>query len=937
VRGARAISSAVVVGLWWLGAATATASAAHATTGDIAVIGSREAPSATSAGNKWLDAGPVAGRPSTAVDAAASTVTVAVDDSASGAKATLTMAWPARPGSWYLDFNGPDPEQTVKMTRGAKDCTFTSGTLTVHRAVATSTGQVAALSVDVTGSCPISNGGYYAGAQVRIGDTEPARVVSVPRATPASISTGALTGTVVTHEVTLTNAGDKQWKVGTAATSSANSWGPTFKVVPESNHCTGLTLATGQTCTLQVTTSATSYTVFEYLLVGGDSAVTLVVPLRLEGYAPVEPPTAATAAPGRLSATVSWQPPSTLPRSQYRIYDVTNGSRSLVATAPTSATEASIPGPGARRLAVVAANGPFAESRDAFVDVPAITSELVGNDWYGFSLSVATDTTDVPARQLTRERVDLDPSRTRWVTAARTDVSVCPVATEECVSVPGTASTADADAPREAAWLPDGSIAFIRGYSSELRTLWVVRPDGSGLRKVASIPERWQLAAAPSGTEVVLRNSRGDTVERVRLSDGRITAIPGTGWVDDFTVSNRGLLVIERRVDLTQTNGPRTTTVMNLDGSSARRLALPAGDNREVTFDPSGTRVAFARYTGDWQATMWVAAADGTGARQLSTASKGWIDLKWSVNDRLAPTASVTVPAYTTRTATPTIGATDGDDAAGSLRRQCRLDKATTWTACGSALTLTGLAAGTHTLAVQVTDPSGKQSAVVTKSWTVDATAPTTSLAAPAAVQTRTPTTLTWNAADTGGSGLVSYDVRARTASASAGLGAYQYPASWQTRTTRSLTLTLSKGFQYCFSVRARDRAGNLGAWSAERCTALPLDDRALTASSGWTRGTSSSYLFSTYSKTVKIGAQLTRSSVRGRRIALVATTCATCGNVDVYHAGVKLGRVSLYSSTTKTRQVNYLPLQTVTRTGTVTVRSTGTRQVIIDGLAVLH
>jgi putative cell wall-binding protein len=46
--------------------------------------------------------------------------------------------------------------------------------------------------------------------------------------------------------------------------------------------------------------------------------------------------------------------------------------------------------------------------------------------------------------------------------------------------------------------------------------------------------------------------------------------------------------------------------------------------------------VAFARYTGDWQATMWVAAADGTGARQLSTASAGWIDLKWSVDDRLA-------------------------------------------------------------------------------------------------------------------------------------------------------------------------------------------------------------------------------------------------------------------------------------------------------------
>ena len=937
MRCARAISSAVVVALGWCAAATVTAPAAHAASGDVAVIGSREAPS-YSAGYRWLDAGPVAGTPSAQVDPGSSTVTVAVDDSVSGGTATMTMAWPARPGSWNLDFNGPDPEQTVTLTRGAKNCTFTAGTLTVHRAEATPTGQVAALSVDITGSCPISNGGSYAGAQVRIADAEPTRAVSIPRAKPASISTGAVTGTVVTHVVTLTNTGEKPWKVGTAAIASANSWSPRFKVVPESNHCAGLILSTGETCTLDVTTTATNYTVYEYLLVGGDSATTLILPLTLEGYAPVEPPTAVTAVPGRLSATVGWQPPSTLPRSGYRVYDITDGSRSLVASAAASATEVSVAGSGPRRLAVVAANGRFAESPDAVVDVPGVTSELVGNDWYGRAVSVTTDVTDARPRPLSVERVDLDPSRTRWVTTSRMDVSVCPLATEQCTTVPGTPGTADADAPRAAVWLPDGTIAFLRGASPELRTLWLVGPDGSGLRKVANVPDRDQLAAAPGGSEVVVHNFAGfGRLERVRLSDGRVTVVPGTDWIDDFTVSNRGQLVVESRDDKSKTNGPRTTTVMNLDGSGARRLALPVGDNREVTFDPSGTRVGFARYTGDWQATMWVAAADGTGARQLSTASTGWIDLKWSVDDRLAPTAGITVPAYTTRSATLTIGAADGDDPAGSLRRQCRLDEATTWLSCGPTLTLSGLAAGTHTLAAQVTDPSGKQSAVVSKSWVVDAAAPTASLAALASVQTRTPMTLTWTAGDSGGSGLVSYDVRARTASPTAGFGAYQYPASWQKLSTRSLTLTLSKGYQYCFSVRARDRAGNLGAWSAERCTSMPLDDRALSASSGWTRGSSSSYLFGTYSKTVKSGAQLTRSSVRGRRIALVATTCATCGSVDVYHAGVKLGRVSLYSSTTKTRQVKWLPLQSVTRTGTLTVRSAGTRPVLLDGVAIVH
>ena len=929
-----------LVMLGGLAAAPVVAQEAQAATaGDIAVIGERITSTRLSS---WIDpypAGPVAGAPSAHVDSTAATVTVTVDDAMGGAAATMTMAWPARPGSWALNFNGPDPEQTVKLTRAARSCTFTSGTLTVHVAQATATGHVAALSVDVTGSCQLSRDGWYAGAQVRIGDNDPSRAVSVPRATPGRVSTGALNGTSVTHEVTVSNTGDRPWKAGMAVVASASS-PPKFAVTPGGDHCAGLILSTGQTCTVEIAATAGNYTAYESLVVPGDGPLSLAVPVTLEGYNPVEPPTAATAIPGRLSSTLSWQPPSTLPRVGYRVYDITGGDRTLLASPPASATMVNLPGAGPRRLALVAANGRYAESPDALVDVPAVTSEVIGNDWYGYSVSFAADSATPAARSLTVDRVDLDASRTQWVTAGGSDVRVCPVATEQCVTVPGTPNTAnpDADSPRQAVWLPNGTIAFLRGYSEQLRTLWVVRPDGSGLRKVADVPNRYQLAAAPDGAEVVLQNFDGfGRLERLRLSDGRVTVIPGTAWIDDFTISNRGQLVLESRDDKSNTNGPRTTRVMNLDGSGGRRLALPVGDNREVTLDPSGTRVAYARYTGDWEATMWVAAADGTGARQLSTASTGWIDLKWSATDRMAPITSITVPAYTTRNATLAIGAADGDDAVGSLTRRCRLDASTAWAPCGATLALSALAAGTHTLQAQVTDASGRQSAVVSKSWVVDAAAPTATVTAPASVQTRTPATLTWTAADSGGSGLASYDLRVRRASPSAGFAAYTYPASWQKLTSKSLITTLSPGYQYCFSVRARDHAGNTGAWSTDRCTSMPLDDRALSASTGWTRGSSTSYLYGTYSKTVKTGAQLARSGVQGRRLALVATTCSTCGTVDVYHAGVKLGRVSLYSVTTKTRQVLWLPLQTVTRTGTVTIRSVSGKQVLIDGLAVTH
>ncbi|MGO4604414.1 FG-GAP-like repeat-containing protein [Terrabacter sp. 2YAF2] len=641
-------------------------------------------------------------------------------DSSTGGSATMTMAWPARTGSWVLSPNGSDPEQTVKLTRDRGDYNCIDGTLTVYMAQPTATGEVAALSADLTGVC--------GAAQIRIGDNDPTRAVSVPRA--ASVYVGALSGTVITRDVTVTNTGDRPWKAGTSKVASY-FYPSLFKVVPGGDHCAGVTLVTGQTCTVTVTVTAVNASDWTYsddLLVPGDSPTTLVVPLSIEGYSPVEPPTAFTVAPGRLSATVSWQAPSTLPGVGYRVYDVTGGGRTLVATAPKSATQVNVPGAGPRRLALVAANGRFAESPDVLLDVPAVTSEVVGNDWHGPAVSFTPDAPPSAGRPLTVERVDLDPSRTRWLrprpVGSGQSLTVCPVATEQCTAVPGTDNLAnpDADFPYEARWLPDGTIAFLRGNSSQLRTLWVVRPDGTGLRKIADVPDHQVLVPAPDGTQVVLRSESGiDALVRVRLSDGSITVISGTDRVDGFTISNRGQLVLVRRDDRYSMAGRRTTTVMNLDGSGAHVLPLPVGDNRAVTFDPTGTQVAFARYTSDFEATMWVAAADGAGARQLSTRIAYWDNPKWSVEDQLAPAASVTVPAYTARSATASIGAADGDDAAGSLSRECRLDAATTWSPCGPTLPLAGLTVGTHTVSARVTDPGGKQSAVVSKSWVVSA------------------------------------------------------------------------------------------------------------------------------------------------------------------------------------------------------------------------
>lgn len=699
-----------------------SAAGAGAASGDIIVIGDQvglfSGSIANATGYNPYQPGPAAGVPTVTVDPAGHTVTLAVNDA--GRAATITLAWPMRPGAWQFGLNQANPEQHATLTRAAEGCTFTSGTLDVHRAEVAPDGGVAVLSADVKGSCANYWGGPYAGAAVRIGDPDPARAVSIPRAQPASISTGALAGTVVRHQVSVRNDGGKPWKVSAVGTGSSSGWTPLFRVEAGSD-CTGVTLAPGQQCSVWVSATAPTYFIYEHLVVTGDAAAILVVPLRLEGYPPVAPPTGASTLPGRLATTVSWEAPSSQPQVGYRLYDTTGGQRTRVASAGKAETSMIAPGSGARRLALVAANGQFAESPDVVLDVPAVTSEVVTNDVYAASVAFATDLPGARPRPTTAERVSLDPSRTRWVTGRRSNVSVCRVDTEVCTPVPGTATTSPATDPQDAVWLPDGTIAFIRGASPELRTLWVVRTDGSGLRKVSAIPDRWHLAAAPSGFEVIVRSTLGTgSVERVRLSDGLKIIVPGTSSVDDFTVSNRGLIVVERRIDMSATRGRRTTTVMNLDGSGARVLALPAGDNRNVTFDPTGTRLAFSLFTGEYEASVWVANADGSSARPLSSAISSWvIGLAWSVDNRATPTASLGGPTYSGPYATFAVGATDADDPVGSLRRECRLDAASAWTSCPATLVIKGLAAGNHTVYARVTDPSGRQSAIVSRTWPV--------------------------------------------------------------------------------------------------------------------------------------------------------------------------------------------------------------------------
>ncbi len=292
-------------------------------------------------------------------------------------------------------------------------------------------------------------------------------------------------------------------------------------------------------------------------------------------------------------------------------------------------------------------------------------------------------------------------------------------------------------------------------------------------------------------------------------------------------------------------------------------------------------------------------------------------------------------PANPTASRTAAFGFTGSDDASPPVTFTCSIDGKPA-SSCTSGVSYTGLADGTHTFALVAHDTAGNTTKPTTYDWRVDATKPTVKLTGSMPAFTlASQVTITWSGSDAG-SGIAHYQLHYRRAAYNGGFpSTWTLPSAWKALTSLKVTASLTAGYDYCYQVQAIDRAGNASGWSASQCVARPLDDRSMSATAGWTRGTSSAYYLSTYTSTTRYGAALTKSSVALDRIGVVATKCASCGVIGIYVGTKLIGKVNLASSTTKYKVLILLPKFSL-RTGKVTLKvlTTG-KKVLIDGLAV--
>lgn len=303
--------------------------------------------------------------------------------------------------------------------------------------------------------------------------------------------------------------------------------------------------------------------------------------------------------------------------------------------------------------------------------------------------------------------------------------------------------------------------------------------------------------------------------------------------------------------------------------------------------------------------------------------------------DTVAPTVTITSgPTNGHGPASGTISfvGADAGHTSPTLTYSCTLDAVTS--PCSSPFSYSGLAHGSsHTFSVTATDASSNTSAPASLSaWTVDAVAPSVTTPVLPTYTLASRVGLTAGGGDTG-SGLKNWDFRYRLAPFSGNFTALTFPSSWQGVAGGSIGLTAAQAMTYCFAARSRDLAGNVSAWSPERCTSTALDDRGLAAGSGWTRGTYPRHFKQTITSTPRTGVILTRKGVVTRRLALVATACRGCGTVGVYLNGRLVKNVNLGATSTRYQQVIHLISFPGIVSGTVTLKTLTRGTFFIDGL----
>ncbi len=871
---------------------------------------------------------------------------------------TMTMPRNKTMGTYLFDATG-----SGEFSVGSPGTSCPSGTGTaVIKDAAWTNGVPTRLSMSLTTPCGISDGATTH-IEVRIGQDVTIGSVGLLEGPADSPGISTQVGTPVLATRLFTNGGTGPVTLGAAAIAwSQRTDFPPFSV--RADGCHGKTLAATQSCAVQVAYDPK---------LGSHDIATLTVPdgrprpagVSLSGNATPQPdqPRGVLASGQLRSISVTWSRPSV--SSSYSTYEVVevdsagNAGR-VVASVPGDTGFASfradidaladrMTNRYAVRAVLPAGYGPLS------VPVTATTAGrllLFGSD--GTLRSQSLDPSGVP---LTRDSAGgtvehqvLSPD-TGTIAASNRDwngyASTCTLRVlartgtsdsngparptgNTCDTFPAFTSATSVVFSRTDDAAAAATAPYLATYDLQTQAVTPV-PGGAGLTQPAAAPDGSLVAVDPSANVLV------------RLTDGVAAPIAGTTGAREPAVAASGRLAFVALPDASTSTGDLVST--DAVGGDARLLVDNPGN--DLVRSPSWTSDGATVYYATSSTVRRVPLAGGASTEVTGGRAPVVIDVPDSTGPGTASPAGV--PPYTRATSLDFIATAIDPGPAGSgvatYDARYRTGPAggvlgdavspTGWTGSASPSFSLPLADGQRfCVSARATDAAGNTGAWSGESCTLaDRTLPMlATLSTPPLYNAVNRVTLSFSYRDTT-AGVASYAVRSRRAAPGTGFGAYTTSAA---QPGTSYALGLIAGWQYCFSVHATDRAGNVSVWSAERCTMTSLDDRALTSAGTVARVTSSAYHAGTATQLKALGAKLTYPKVSATRIGVLVRMCSTCGPVEVYVNGARLATLNTYSATARNRVLLWAP-RGVTRTGQLALRQSTAKSVFIDAVVVQH
>jgi Tol biopolymer transport system component len=162
-------------------------------------------------------------------------------------------------------------------------------------------------------------------------------------------------------------------------------------------------------------------------------------------------------------------------------------------------------------------------------------------------------------------------------------------------------------------WSPDGSEIAFGSTRSGTWNIWVIRADGTGLRRVTSgfgVYPSW----SPDGTQLVYSGLGAIAIVNADGTNAHPISGPGTAptspsWSPD------GTHILFARNDASGFAAGELY-IANTDGSGERPLTTDGSHNAHPRWSPDGSKVVFVR-----SAQLWSIGADGLGLQQVLSES----------------------------------------------------------------------------------------------------------------------------------------------------------------------------------------------------------------------------------------------------------------------------------------------------------------------------